>query len=818
MSDHDGGAAGGRTGSAALLRRTAHALPVTGWLLLLFGYALTTYLNIVTRTQWGPDSRFYLSWTYRYLGHSQSAARSMAFSFLEKQGGTRCPHCFSYGTDWLFGGNGRAVVGPRVVTPGLSAPFVALFGPWGMIVPSIVCYGLAIVVLAAVTSRLYGPRWGLVAGVFMLLTVEVSRWGAMTYTEAPATLFTIAAVALLPLQRRTGRWHVVGYLVLLLLGLSTRQFAIASPCAVALAWLLVAVRDRSLRNPWLPFAAWGLALSAVTLEAQALAFPIQASLYDRYLQFTGTHTTGQALGAIPQVVSGIGWDDYVYVRRDLVLVVVVVLCAISVLWRHRSEISALALGLWLATLALNVLDVVPSYFRYYAPIYPVYLLSAIALVAELLDRRGSLHRSTERVAGRPPAATPTGRPAPAAAHASRGVRRLAAALRTTVPARGWLLLLLLYVVAVVNETPAARRLTPDSRYHLAWIYRLLGRSPASAAHQTYVQLRQSLAHNAGCGRTCWPAGSDWLFGARGAEVVGTHPFGDLLAAPFVALFGFKGMLLPPLLFLAVAVVVVTVLGSRRWGAGWAMIAGASLLLALDFVRWATSTQPDMVASALATGVLGLLPLWPTPRRRTVAAYAVVLVAGLLTAVGFVAVPAGVVLAYLARAVRTRTLRNAWLPYAAVAVVAVVIVVGTQSLLADLGLSHVHAGLTVLPQLAYHRLAGDISKFAPDRVALGILLLAAVAVVLHRRSDATWLAAGALAVAFVLDVWRGTTAPFVPYIAVYPLAAVSAVSLLAHILPAAAARPAAAPDQATVPDPDAGATVARDDVEQASPAR
>lgn len=196
----------------------------------------------MTRTQWGPDSRFYLSWTYRYLGHSQSAARSMAFSFLEKQGGTRCPHCFSYGTDWLFGGNGRAVVGPRVVTPGLSAPFVALFGPWGMIVPSIVCYGLAIVVLAAVTSRLYDPRWGLVAGVFMLLTVEVSRWGAMSYTEAPATLFTIAAVALLPLRRRTGRWHVVGYLVLLLLGLSTRQFAIATPCAVALAWLLVAVR------------------------------------------------------------------------------------------------------------------------------------------------------------------------------------------------------------------------------------------------------------------------------------------------------------------------------------------------------------------------------------------------------------------------------------------------------------------------------------------------------------------------------------------------------------------------------------------------
>lgn len=95
----------------------------------------------------------------------------------------------------------------------------------------------------------------------------------------------------------------------------------------------------------------------------------------------GEQTAAGGLSAVPRVLVDIAVSDYGRIRYDLALLLVLLVCIGSVLARHRSELSKLAAGTYLVTLALNVLVVEPSYFRYFMPVYPVLLLAALTLVA-----------------------------------------------------------------------------------------------------------------------------------------------------------------------------------------------------------------------------------------------------------------------------------------------------------------------------------------------------------------------------------------------------------------------------------------------------
>jgi hypothetical protein len=407
--------------------RLTAAVPGWGWLMLAGCYLASCWASIVTRTQWGPDSRLYLAWAYRYLGHSEVDAAHRTKSFLVAMDGVRggCDNlCWNPGYEHaFFNGADGAVVGARPLYPLLSAPFVGLFGPDGMLVVPVLSYAFVIIGVALLAHRLWGRHWGLLAGMLILAPAIVSRWAVMGQTEGLAIGLTVACLLFLPLGRATGSRDLVWFGVLMLLNLCVRQFALALTAGVVLVWLMIVVRDRRVRNAWVSFALVAVGVTGFALVVQSFVTSRwfgggALDLGARYTRLTGQVFHSSGLASIPKVLRYIFRNDYAAVRTDVLLLATVVLAVIAICWRWRSELAVLTAGAALATIALNVLVIWPTYYRYMVPIHPLVLLAALALVADWTARpRRAPSRSTE------------GAPAPVGIGEPRG--------RVSVP--GWML-------------------------------------------------------------------------------------------------------------------------------------------------------------------------------------------------------------------------------------------------------------------------------------------------------------------------------------------------------------------------------------------
>ncbi|BCB91194.1 glycosyltransferase family 39 protein [Phytohabitans suffuscus] len=406
--------------------RPATSLPLLGWVFLGVLYVATAYVTIVTRVQWGPDTAFHLAWTFRLLGDSEPEAVRRTVEFLADKDGIDCatsslPWCHAENYQMYFAGDYAATVGPRVMTRLLSAPFVAVFGPWSMVALSVVAYAAGVACLTVLAARMFGPRWGLLAGTLAITPWLAANWAVHANTEALAMAFSAAAMLALPLRRRTGWRDVVAFVVLLGLGLFTRQFAVSVTAGTALAWLVVAVRDRRVKNAWAPFAAAGVAATGVIVWAQGqmtASYAGSFSTFATYENNTGTHGLAEVAASVPATAARIVAGDWDHIRTDLVLTAVLLTALLSIGWRFRSELSALVVGMIGTTLALNLIVNDDSIFRYHTPNYPVYVLAAVALLADLAaGRRPSA--ATES----PPSGPPTGPPwrVPAAAWVALGI-------------------------------------------------------------------------------------------------------------------------------------------------------------------------------------------------------------------------------------------------------------------------------------------------------------------------------------------------------------------------------------------------------------
>lgn len=397
--------------------------------MLFVGIVWTAYWNF---PEWISDSRYYLAWSYRYLGMPESQAADLVRSYLfDIDGNRRCGFCWTPGWQWgLFHGEGGAVTGPRLVYPLLSAPFVKFFGPPGMLVVPLVSYAVAVVALVVLTARLLGRNWAFAAGVLILLPIVATRYATFAMTETPAMMFLVLSLLFLPLRRSTRARDVGWFSLLLALCLFTRQFAITVPGGIVLAWLVVAVRDRRARNPWLPFAVASTALTGVLFWLQgyiSVHFLAGTTLSPvvRYQQMTAKYFHNDGIGTIPDVIKHQMVVDFDRVtQNDAVVPVLVVIAFGAALWRFRSELSALLVGMSVITGALSVSIVEPTYFRYFVPLVPLMVLTTLALLADLLGHpRRSPSRSTEGPAGEAvPSADSPPRPLPAGAPAAVGGR------------------------------------------------------------------------------------------------------------------------------------------------------------------------------------------------------------------------------------------------------------------------------------------------------------------------------------------------------------------------------------------------------------
>ncbi|MFG1924888.1 hypothetical protein [Cryptosporangium sp. NPDC048952] len=789
-------------------RRLTAALPVRGWLLLGLLYVLAVALALITNPQYGPDSRIYLAWTYWYLGHPQAEAAQLSYNYLWDNTGLK--DCWSCWPDdyheKFFTGQYAAVVGPRVLLPFLSAPFVALMGPMGMLVVPIVGYALAVVATVMLASRLWGQRWALVAGAVLLLPVYVSRWSVVAHTEGPAFALLAVPLLLLPLAKQVSRKHLIAYVALVGVGMLNRQFAIALPVAVGFAWLLVFLRDRKFVNVWLPFAFWGNFVGFGILLAQMLITPMifggeELSLIGQFNDLAMQYFQTSGLAAIPEVTWNVITSDLLRVRYDLPLMALLVLVTVAVVWRFRSELSAMAAGAFLSVSAINIVEFWPAAFRYHAPIVPLLVLAAVALLADLWGPvRNRPSRSTE-TAPRTPAYRLTLQAVTAGAGATRRARRWRPGIRGLrwigeLPTHAWLTIGVLTAVTFWELQGRTWHYGPSSIYHLAWTYRILGYSPADATAQTYDDLHNMPFFGSGCGGPCWEYGDYWIYQhATSADPNLVYP---LLSAPFVHFYGFSGLLVVPVVALLVATILLTLFATRRWGSAAGTLTAVGFLLTDRIATAGLAGTGDMLAIALGIGMLYTLPLDDRPEqegkhsRKALATFGVLLVLALASRSTSIALVGAIGVGWLCHSVVVRSLWNRWTPFAGVAGVttAGVILLGQVSSIVDaryLGrarevVSEGTGGVAGSIADRLHEMTSiDGTYIAADALLCAVLVIAVIAAPLRSfRDPLAALALGGGIVSVLLGLLVGVPSGARQFSTVYPLFLLTTVGLLVSL--------------------------------------
>ncbi len=394
---------------------TSRILAITspqGWLIVAAAFVATFGQISFRFWHWGPDTRYYLAWTYRLMGHSEHDAGQMTYTYMLGRFDWFKTYCYfacqpdspeaTYGH--LFHGEAGAMVATRLVYPLLSVPFVWLLGPRGMLVIPMLAYAAAVVMMMVLISRTVGRNWSVLGALSIILPTTVSAYGLYTYTEAPAMALVVASLLVLPIGRTAIRrdWIIFGVLLLLLA--FTRQFHYILLAAIGLAWLGALAR-RGMRNEWLPFLLISAAVTAAAATAQMI-IGSEYSIVDHYLRMTGSHDLASGLAQAPTVALNLIKQDIQDVGADISLVLICTLAVIGLLWRFKTSIALLTLGSVLGTFLLNVLNTEPSHFRYYITAFPIVAALATGTVADLIHRSRSPLFAPPPQAGDEPAPVP----------------------------------------------------------------------------------------------------------------------------------------------------------------------------------------------------------------------------------------------------------------------------------------------------------------------------------------------------------------------------------------------------------------------------
>ncbi len=376
-------------------QRLASSAPGLVWAAVYGMFGLTYYATVVSSRLWVPDTKYYAAVALRVAGHSQDDAARIISA-----------HIRPFGIDWgnptaadLFGGG---LVGPRVVYPVLSAPFVEVFGLRGMaVVPA-----LALVVTIALLLLTLAPRYGWLGSLPVLVLLATSShvmlFASAMLTDGLAMMWS-AMLLFVGLRTHSFRSHGVWLLLAVsVLQAFSRQSTLIPAGAFLVAWLALALRRRTAGNRWAPAA---LAVGVTTLLTQLL----QAVLWPGFSQVQqfehATHTTslGAALRRAPRLIRHLANVEFQHLAQsDLsqLLLLAASLIAVVVLWRR--EEAHLAVGALLGAAVYEVTNGSPTGLRYGLPALPYVALLVAALVARL-GTIGSRHALASAPGGGPAA-------------------------------------------------------------------------------------------------------------------------------------------------------------------------------------------------------------------------------------------------------------------------------------------------------------------------------------------------------------------------------------------------------------------------------
>ncbi len=339
---------------------------------LLAAAYLASYLPVLRDSpQYAPDTRYYLAMALRYTGLSKQEAHDIVLEHSARSGWEGPP------VESLFG---WGLVQPRVVYPALSAPFVKLWGPDGMlVVPALALFAFVVLAVWAMRAR-YRSVLVLVPALLIIASPKLMFYGTAMLTESLTALWcALILFAVWRYQATSGRvWLIAAGLCTVGMAF-TRQAALIPAGALVVAWLAALVlRDRP-RRWFLPMVV--VAGTAVVVQVvQTLVWPTFSQL-TQFLHATGADNLQGAIRKTPALALKIlrrDFEYYMVADHALLLLVVLSMIAGVVLWR-RAE-SHLLLGAFLAISFLNITNGTPTAFRYAMPGLVFFVLAIAALL------------------------------------------------------------------------------------------------------------------------------------------------------------------------------------------------------------------------------------------------------------------------------------------------------------------------------------------------------------------------------------------------------------------------------------------------------
>ncbi len=367
-----------------------HSGEILVWSIVAVTFAISYWSFVRNQGFLTPDGRYYLSMAFLFGGDSPEVARERTAEFAAHYGIPVPP------VDQLFG---WGLVQPRVVLPALAAPFVKIFGPYGLAVTTL----LITIVLIAVLTLIVTRRYGWVAGVAVMIMVNgsfylMSFFGSML-TESLSALWT--ALALIGgwgwIRTRRPWWLALagGATVA---SAFTRQATLIVAAAFLVAWALGSLIERR-NSAWMWPAVVVTAASVVSQVVQSLVFPTFSQL-DQFIRQTGADSLGGAILAIPRLAWHILWNDTILqLKYDRILLFLIVLAVAGMLLFWRRAESHLLLGAILATALYNITNGTPTQFRYATPGIVFFVIMAAYVIRRCgvaIRRRSVLSPSTPR--------------------------------------------------------------------------------------------------------------------------------------------------------------------------------------------------------------------------------------------------------------------------------------------------------------------------------------------------------------------------------------------------------------------------------------
>ncbi|WP_348788900.1 hypothetical protein [Leifsonia sp. NPDC080035] len=311
------------------------------------------------------DSRYYMAYSFLFGGASQQEARDRTAEFAAQYHIPMPDAASTFG--W-------GLVQPRVVLPTLSAPFVDLFGPFGLaVIPAV-----ATIIFTIIVTRILMKRYGNLAAVatMVMANASVRIVVLMTgmLTESLSALWTLLALLLAWRYIRSPRWTLLLLMaVVTIVSAFTRQATLIMAGAFVGAWLLGMLTTLRWRSPWMWPAIVVGATAVIVQVVQTALFPFSQT--DQFLRMTGTTSLGEALTRVP----GLGFHLFVldvnqFIREDQILLLMFFLSVGALFLFWKREEAHLLFGAMVAIGLYNITNGSATGFRYAIPGLVFFLL------------------------------------------------------------------------------------------------------------------------------------------------------------------------------------------------------------------------------------------------------------------------------------------------------------------------------------------------------------------------------------------------------------------------------------------------------------